>query len=846
MAHAEVRHDIEAGIRAFGTTPRCDAARALLAALGFVSSLHDASFECVDARGSRVVVAFASGDENLADAARALCSKQRTTAMMLHVSGERLTIAIARSAKVVFIRDISIAHPCAAHISVLDDLRRRGIDTLSAESLGRRFLRDVSNCNAHAGDMVPVIRHIARCFLDESPPQCADKALSEMLDNYIFTTIERTSKEEELAIDPEVLGKVHETLLGSCADDDARSSARKHSGSFYTPRPVVDYMVDSALKAYLSDTLIAQGMTQGDASASLHALLACKADVYPLTQDQCAALLAAIRACRIFDPACGAGAFVIGALQKLACVMGKLDPCKGNERAHKRHLIEHCLHGVDIQPLAIEITRLRLRLASGEDIDPHFTVSDALHACTRQRFDIVIGNPPYVKENDDRRRFDGLREMACYQGKMDLWQLFAEAGLDMLNARGVLSFIVPGNWITNAGASKLRDKLMKEATLIELVDFNRYRVFESAGVQTMILTLRKCASQQRYDMSMARANAAFSKHDLDALNEGGANMTRFVTDVDRAQCAGKPLLFNAIDHGATLDAIEQAGTFRLRCDEIAQGIVPNPDRVNARNLAAIGIDEARKRGIEIGDGVFVLNEAECEAIDAAEHVYLKPLCEPVHLAPYFRRPGTLRIIYAKRGCFDAANAPSIVAHLRRFREIMELRRENALGRIAFHHLHWPREESFFKAGEKILAPRKSLSPVFCHTEDAAYVMLSINVIMTRRIDMRYLSAVLNSSTVRYWLEHRGSRQGLHHQLDAAPLARIPIAEGTARQREVVSRLVRLVQERHASGMEPNAMLEAVIDACIVECYFGAEVSLIEQVADLLDAPGRLAEFAKDF
>lgn len=426
----------------------------------------------------------------------------------------------------------------------------------------------------------------------------------------------------------------------------------------------------------------------------------------------------------------------------------------------KRYIIEHYLHGVDIQPIAIEITHLRFTLSLLCDQRAHallifkmnFMVANALtDSNIDANFDIVIGNPPYFKENDDRTRFDGLRDRACYQGKMDLRYMFADVGLDMLRPNGVLAFSATSNWTTSAGASKIRNKIVKDARLIELIDFNDDMIFESARVQTMIMLLSKSVSPASYRASIVRARDGFCAKDILALKTASPNLHRFIVDIDRTKLIDKLFVFNAEDSRVILDLIEKAGDFSLRKEEIGQGIVPNPDRVNVRNIAAINFHTAKARGIEAGDGVFVLDETETRAIDESERVHLKPLYEPVHIDRYFKRPTDLKITYSKKGGFDAEHAPSVVTHLRKFREIMERRRENALGHIAFHHLHWPRKEAFFIAREKILAPRKCVSPMFLYTEDEAYVMLSMNVIRTLRIDMRYLSAVLNSSTIRFWL-----------------------------------------------------------------------------------------------
>jgi adenine-specific DNA-methyltransferase len=294
-------------------------------------------------------------------------------------------------------------------------------------------------------------------------------------------------------------------------------------------------------------------------------------------------------------------------------------------------------------------------------------------------------------------------------------------------------------------------------------------------------------------------------------------------EIERAKLIGKPLLFNSSDKTSILDIIQQQGNFFIDIAEIAQGIVPNPDRVNSRNIKTIGQNTAEERGIRVGDGVFVLDANEDKVIKGADRRFLKSLYEPTHLDRYHRTPTELSIVYTKKGLIVPAEAPSIISHLSRFREIMEERRENQTGQIAFYNLHWPRDESFFRVGDKILAPRKCASPVFYYTHDPAYVMLSINVIKTSRLNMQYLSAILNSSTIRYWLRYRGNMQGLNFQIDAGPIQQIPIVNDSSVIQDRIARLVVMVQCAHRSRESPSStasqFLEDLIDACVMECYF---------------------------
>jgi len=218
------------------------------------------------------------------------------------------------------------------------------------------------------------------------------RGLLHILNAYKFTIIENTPVDQEIALDPELLGKVFENLLASY-NEETKTTARKQTGSFYTPRTIVEYMVDESLKAHLCGVLVSAGMREQDAKTGLDILFAYTERAHPFNEKEVATLLDAIHKCKILDPACGSGAFPMGMLHKLVYVIHKLDP--DNERwkqlqidaaakipdisardaavaaierdfadneddyGRKLYLIENCLYGVDIQPIAIQISKLR-------------------------------------------------------------------------------------------------------------------------------------------------------------------------------------------------------------------------------------------------------------------------------------------------------------------------------------------------------------------------------------------------------------------------------------------------------------------------------------------------------
>lgn len=224
------------------------------------------------------------------------------------------------------------------------------------------------------------------------------EGLLNILNSYKFTITENTPLDEEIALDPELLGKVFENLLASY-NPETQTTARKQTGSFYTPREIVHYMVDESLIAYLKQII---GDTPEN-EEKLRQLFAYTDTQHPFTEAEADILVNALSDAKILDPACGSGAFPMGVLQRMVDLLAKLDAdnerwkklqrdraiaetteiYKSNDNTEERHfrlneidkafdlnmnfpgyarklfLIENCIYGVDIQQIAIQISKLR-------------------------------------------------------------------------------------------------------------------------------------------------------------------------------------------------------------------------------------------------------------------------------------------------------------------------------------------------------------------------------------------------------------------------------------------------------------------------------------------------------
>ncbi len=221
------------------------------------------------------------------------------------------------------------------------------------------------------------------------------KGLIEILNNYNFTIDENTPIDQEIALDPELLGKVFENLLASYNPETA-TTARKATGSYYTPREIVDYMAETSICEYLKTKF------PDIKEEKIKKLLSYSEENPVFLEEEGQKIISAIDEIKVLDPACGSGAFPMGVLHKLVSALQKLDPenkywyelqyqkaLKESEKvfkqgdknqredrlkeinetfdeginypdyARKLYLIENCIYGVDIQPIAIQISKLR-------------------------------------------------------------------------------------------------------------------------------------------------------------------------------------------------------------------------------------------------------------------------------------------------------------------------------------------------------------------------------------------------------------------------------------------------------------------------------------------------------
>lgn len=812
---------------------------------------------------------------------------------------------------------------------------------------------------------------LSEWYGNKNKKKVSARGIIDILKRYNFTVEENTPFDKEVSLDPELLGKVFENLLAAY-NPETQTTARKQTGSFYTPREIVQYMVDESLIAHLKRTVAKELEPQ------FRQLLQYTDEPIDFTDEQRKAIMQSLYDCKILDPACGSGAFPMGILQQMVHILGRIDPNNAQwkemmmnqainetteafksatteerqeliadiersfdegvnrpDYARKLYLIENCIYGVDIQPIAIQISKLRFFISLVVDqntntdpadnfgirplpnLEAKFVAANTLIGLNKKDanlfdsaaikdkekelkvakhkifgaktvrtkrkyrqivnqlrldiadmlksggaignaeaqqlaswdmfdqnasspffdpewmygvkdgFEIIIGNPPYLKEGRASKFvFDGVRESNYYQGKMDLWYMFACCSLDLLKENGILCFIATNNWVTNSGASIMRNKVINDSKILQICDFSNFMIFDSASIQTMVMLFEKDRLSDDYIIDYRRLNGDTILSDVvDILAKNESPKVEYLTPVfNRTYFENKYITFSSDE--AILDKIsnDNKSIIYLTSKEVANGIHPHYDFINNKL--------AENSNFSVGDGIFALSSKELEELNLSEKekMLIKPYYNNADLVEryYITPDNKYWIIYTDSSFKNPKsmdNYPKLKEHLDKFAGIITSDNKP-------YGLHRAREERFFK-GEKVIALRKCVGrPLFSYSNFDCYLSATFYVIKTNRINMKYLTGLFNSKLIQFWLKNRGKMQGLNFQLDKEPLLAIPIA---VLSKNIQTKIATLVDYIIWLKSHPNDsindyvensyisfVLEEVIDAMIFEQYFPNE------------------------
>jgi adenine-specific DNA-methyltransferase len=678
----------------------------------------------------------------------------------------------------------------------------------------------------------------------------------------------------------ETLGSIHEQFVTKRnvsvrSSSSRRSTARKTGGVYYTPQPVIDYIVSQTVGRRLAE----------------------------MTPESVVGI-------KILDPAAGCGAFLLTTYRYLIDwhLRWYLDHSPNDWSADVtrtnrgwrltarkcRSILGNHIFGVDLDQTAIEISKRILWLTAVDHsaeqsfsdpeplnenwlcsnlkqgnslIGPAFDDTDSIdrsssgksrfvwtnefpQIAARSGFDIVIGNPPYRRERDFKQELDEINATALgkyHSPRMDLWYYFVHRGVQLLRPGGILSFITNAYWTNGTGAEKLIASLQDEVHLDDLFLLNNQAIFPGVSGQHLIFRLAKSPSTLPTTITIVPRDLTISLTEIFASNSPLRSYTK-----TRDQLFQE----NRLDVWPPSDRfLAKMNRFSrlIELGVVRQGIAENPAAINQRTIARFP-EAAVTHKWQLDEGVFSLQDGEVASLALTPHEaqLLRPYHDLCDLGRYWAATTPSRhLIYSTRTtCPDISQYPILRRHLKRFREILDTRRETRSGSNQWWHLHWPRDERIWLAN-KLVSIQMAVRPSFVPSMVPTYVSFSANVFVPSpdmREDLRYLSGLLNSRILWAWFIHHAKHRGVGlelngHVLEQAPIRRIDFQNPIEiEQHDKLVSLVdqRLDQERRRLELSDENRIDIAGEICsterdidsIVGCLYGLDEDDVELVTEI--------------
>ncbi len=430
-------------------------------------------------------------------------------------------------------------------------------------------------------------------------------------------------------------------------------------------------------------------------------------------------------------------------------------------------------------------------------------------------FDIIIGNPPYVGERGNKDKFRAISQTKFgkkyYNAKMDLFYFFFHKGMDLCKKDGVISYITTNYFFAGEGAVKLRKDFKERSDLFKIINLNDLRVFESALGQHNAITFLKKSKDASTKCEIITTSKSGQVSESELINILSTT-DKSVTVLDKSQNdlyeGGNNIIVLSKDSDSILDKITQKGQFFITKDEVGNGIDILQESVTDKHIKVLP-------HLTKGEGVFAVDDNELLDLQLLDNE--KKILKPYYTSKQLVKFGVIGkndkwILYTDKNVnTNIDNYPNIKNHLGKFSEIITSDNRP-------YGLHRAREESNF-TGKKILCIRMTKEPCFTYTEIDTYVTRAYLSIKTDRIDLKYLTGILNSKLIYYWLFNKGKRKGKQLQVDKQPLLNIPIYAGNKIEQDKIIYIVsEIIEAVHSKDMNKYNELIEILDEKIYSLY----------------------------
>jgi len=631
----------------------------------------------------------------------------------------------------------------------------------------------------------------------------------------------------------DLFGSIYEQYLGTILAGtekrvklDSSSGKRKKMGIYYTPSYIVNYIVRNTVGEYIQNKSIDE-----------------------------------ILQIKVVDPACGSGSFLTRAFQEI-CETIRYRLNKGEEGSkilfkkpkevleelnfgQKIEVLRNCIYGVDLDEKAIELARLNLMLKTLEGAGPEIKkrslpyltnlkcgnslIDDSNVAGDRAfnwhaqfkdvfaqgGFDVVVGNPPYIRiQTLDKIDIDYFGEKYVSAiGNYDIYSLFIEKGINLIKEFGKLGFILPNKFFISNYGKPLRDFIIKNEVLKEIVNFKDNQLFEGASTYTCLLFLEKSKNNNIKYSEMNKINNITEYLEKIPLTSSFDNNDLKIGIVQYESIKNNVWNFNI---GSNQKVFDKLAKIKININHVKenffQGVATSADSVYLVKLVQDLGDNLKIRSEETGKEHIIEKKFTRRLVKGKDiNRYYINYADRILILPYLKKERGYEVLTEE----ELKKYKGLFSYFKELELTIKDREHKKLAKSkSWFALTYPRSINLYDS-PKILTPNSAFHSSFYFDENEHYYMTcgvagGFALILKKNcfLDPKYLVGILNSKLMEFFNKNTGtSLQGGYYSYDPKIIGRYPLILSDKDQQKkiisLVSQMLELQKKYHDEKISGN-------------------------------------------
>lgn len=417
-------------------------------------------------------------------------------------------------------------------------------------------------------------------------------------------------------------------------------------------------------------------------------------------------------------------------------------------------------------------------------------------------FDIVIGNPPYIKERDNKDTFATLLKTEWgkrnHAGKMDYWFYFMHKAIEITTQTPVVCFITSRYWVNSSGAKKVIKDIKKNLSIRQIIDVGDLKLFDNVVGHHMI---------SMYNSNDDCAPCLYRKLEDNAKN---VILGKFAEEREIAQ---EDIICNneiVLELRNKIDCNTKLSDFCI----VSQGVVEASDKISSKMYRKLPHPNHY-----VGEGIFVLNTHELSSLTltSAERQYIKPYLGDGCINRYYiNYDGTKNLIYSDETCRNLIkNSNDFIGlrnHLDKFKDYITSCWKP-------YGIHRSRKVEYFTS-KKIITPSMFAHPSFAYDENSIFVGMSFNVVLPLEgTNLLYILGILNSDLADKWFYANAKHRGVGVDVGVEKLREFPIPNvDKASQQLIINIVQKIIDTKKANPLADTTAEEREIDRLVYDLY----------------------------